>query len=150
MMIGVQQLRYFSVPGKLSDYSALVTNSLVWVLILCLVAVMLGIASGCIRNRCVVISFGVCLTPVWIGLLLASGAISGFMMGSQGDIEAFCKRVPVADKELNDRQYKELEEFSNLFGSYVNDVDQRINKYTSKWMCSEQCPCLRDEVLPWT
>jgi len=101
-MIGVQQLRYFSVPGELSDYSALITNSLVWVLIISLVAVMLGIAAGCIRNRCVVISFGICLTPVWIGLLLASGAIGGFMMGSRGDIDAFCKRVPVADLELSE------------------------------------------------
>ena len=122
-MIGVQQLRYFSVPGKLSDYSELVTNSLVWVLILSLVAVMLGIASGCIRNRCVVVTFGICLTPVWIGLLLASTAIGAFLAGSQGDIEAFCKRVPVADKNFSKADFESLEEFSDLFGGYVNDVD---------------------------
>ena len=66
MCLQFQKSRFFNLPGVLYDFSVSLVIWIVVISILSLLAVVLGIASGFLKNRCVVITFGILFLPVWI------------------------------------------------------------------------------------
>lgn len=103
---------------------------------------MLGLATGCIKNRCVGVTFGIFLTPVWILLFISGGFIGGLAVTANGNLQGFCDAIVSSDKTLN--------KFTEMFSTYASDVDSKMNNFSSKWMCTSQCPCNSTAIATWT
>ena len=65
------------------DFSVSLVMWVVVIAILALLAVVLGVASGFIITRHVVISFGILMLPVWIVFMIKSMELNNFIMGAE-------------------------------------------------------------------
>ena len=95
--------------------------------ILSLLAVVLGIASGFIKNRCVVISFGILFLPVWIVFTISTLTVMALTSGASETPEglvAFCDDTP----EKNNAFTEAMEEYAGALETLYDGSD--------KWMCS--------------
>ena len=83
MCLQFQKSRFFNLPGVLYDFSVSLVIWIVVISILSILAVVLGIASGFLRNRCLVISFGILFLPVWIVFLWSTMLVMDFVASSE-------------------------------------------------------------------
>ena len=77
------------------------------------------------------------MTPVWIVLFIAASFIGTLLMTTSGNLQNFCNAAVNSTVSNNTG----LAEFKNIFSDYSEDIDAKLGKYASKWMCSIQCPC---------
>ena len=93
MCLVFQKSRFYNLPGFLYDYSV---QMVIWIFVISIVsllAVVLGVASGFLKNRCIVITFGCLFLPVWLVFMMTAASISGFIesAGQNPDgLKIFC------------------------------------------------------------
>ena len=136
-----QKQRFFSIPGTLDKKQKIIVGVAILGFAIGIISIVLGLATGCIKNRCVPITFGIFLTPVWILLFISGGFIGGLAVTANGDLQGFCDGKVSSDKSLN--------RFTEIFSTYASDVDSKLDKFSTKWMCTSQCPCNSTSVAPW-
>ena len=100
MCLVFQRSRFYNLPGFLYDYSV---GLVIWIFvisIISLLAVVMGIASGCLKNRCIVITFGCLFLPVWLVFMMTAGSIAAFIESASlnpDGLQIFCD--PESEKE---------------------------------------------------
>ena len=132
MCLNFQKSRFFNLPGFLYDFSVTLVIWIVVISILSLLAVVLGVASGFIKNRCVVISFGILFLPVWVVFMMSTFTVMA-LVGSASEIPEGLKVFCDSSTEKDNLFTENMEEYAIALGQLYDGSD--------KWMCSPQCPC---------
>ena len=125
--LSFQKSRFFNLPGYLYDFSVTLVIWIVVISILSLIAVVLGVASGFITNRCIVIGFGVLFLPVWIVFMVSSLAVMGLVSDAarnEDGLKIFC-----------DPDLKQGTPFTDNMKQYADDLTILYDA-SDKWMCS--------------
>lgn len=86
MAVQFQRKRYFAIPGEIDDRQKMIVGVVVAALALGFIALLFGVASGCVKHRFVSVTFGICLTPVWIMLFVAAIFMGGLVATSDGEV----------------------------------------------------------------
>ena len=131
MCLSFQKSRFFNLPGFLYNFSVTLVIWIVVISILSLIAVVLGVASGFITNRCIVIGFGILFLPVWLVFTVSAITVMSFVSSAaknEDGLKIFCD-----DIEQNNM-------FTDNMKEYADDLI-KLYDGSDKWMCSNQCPC---------
>ena len=91
-------------------------------LVIGLVAILLGTATACVKHRCIPVTFGIVLTPVWIILFIAGAIIAALLATTNGKLDAFCTTVNLS----NSTNSKSINAFEKIFGDYADDIDDKL------------------------
>ena len=83
MCLKFQESRLYNLPGFLYDFSVSLVMWVVVISILALLAVVLGVASGFIITRHVVIAFGILMFPVWVVFMIKSMELNNYIMAAE-------------------------------------------------------------------
>ncbi len=119
-LIKFQREDFFTIPGVLDIMSKKIATVTMVAFCFGIIAVLFGVAAALMKPRAISIIFCVSLMPVAILFFVAANIIKPIYRYKDG---------LMLDSDLP------------LFKDYVIAVDLKINPYTTKWMCSKQCPC---------
>ena len=132
MCLKLQESRFYNLPGYLYDFSVMMVIWIFMISIVSLIAIVMGIAAGCLKSRCLVVTFGILFLPVWIIYMLAATSFYNFIERAKTNKDGF--------KVFCDPEAEKDGPFGKNMKAYADDL-QILYEKSDKWMCSSQCPC---------